>query len=180
MWEKNFNSPPLWLLAFNKLLTLFWFIPSWTCSLPPNSDCWSSIPQTASTRWCYAVKTAPPPTPGSLPSTPTLLPCCHRSWLTSMPTWGPLPRPPHTPIWNISAGWLNRYLKLCAAERLHCILHTVGGNVPSGHFMTSLPNSGTFPLKWQLLEEADVSFLLLALTFEKWNMPLNEPFASLV
>lgn len=77
-----------------------------------HSDCWSSIPQTASTRWCCAVKTAPLQTPGLPPSTPTSPPCCHRSWLTSTPTWEPRHHPPHTPISNTSAGWLNRYLRL--------------------------------------------------------------------
>lgn len=74
-----------------------------------DSGCWSFTRQTANIRWCCAAKTPPPLTPGSLPSTQTLPPCCHKSWLTSTPTWEPHPRPPRTPTSNTSAGWLSRY-----------------------------------------------------------------------
>lgn len=60
------------------------------------SDCWSSIPLMGSTQWYFAVKMPPLPTPGSLPSTPISPPCSYRLWLTSMLTWEPLPRSPHS------------------------------------------------------------------------------------
>lgn len=89
---------------------------AWRCILRldclSDSGCWSFTHQTANIRWCCAAKTPPQQTPGSLPSTQTLPPCCHKSWLTSTPTWEPRRQPPHTPTSNTSAGWPSRYLKL--------------------------------------------------------------------